>query len=350
MIKVEKIFFGKHEEKEIYKYGLKNGNGFQVNILNLGGIITEIYVNDKNGESKNVVLGYDSLEKYIDNPAYPGAVIGRTAGRIKNGCFSVDGTVYNLYKNNGQNSLHGGSRGLNSKIFDVRELCDGIELFYESPHLEEGYPGNVNFKICYTVSEDNCLTVTYEAESDRKTYVNLTNHTYFNLSGEISENGDEQILKIDSDKVCELGEGLIPTGLFINVENTAFDFRKALSIKEGMEKGHSQFDITRAYDHPFVLNSNKIGKIPQVTLYSNYSGINMEVYTTENTAVIYTGNYLDEVPVFYSKRGNLEKNKRYMGVTVETQDYPNGINEGNFGVKLLEKGEKYIQKTIFKFY
>lgn len=193
MINVEKSLFGKYEGQDVYKYELKNSDGFQVNVLNFGGIITEIFVKNKEGQLKNVVLGYAEFEEYIDNSAYPGAIIGRTAGRIENGIFSIDGIIYDLNKNNGENSLHGGNKGLNTKIFNVRELGNGIELSYKSPHMEEGYPGNVNFEICYLINESNHLTVEYKAVSDRKTYINLTNHTYFNLSGDMEKNGDDQI-------------------------------------------------------------------------------------------------------------------------------------------------------------
>lgn len=352
MINVEKSLFGKYEGQDVYKYELKNSDGFQVNVLNFGGIITEIFVKNKEGQLKNVVLGYAEFEEYIDNPAYPGAIIGRTAGRIENGIFSIDGIIYDLNKNNGENSLHGGNKGLNTKIFNVRELGNGIELSYKSPHMEEGYPGNVNFEICYLINESNHLTVEYKAVSDRKTYINLTNHTYFNLSGDMEKNGDDQILKIDSDQVCELSENMIPTGNFIDVSDTVFDMRKGRVISDGINEGHPQFAITRAYDHPFVLNRSGVRGEPEIVLYSPHSGVEMEVCTTERAAVVYTGNYLDDVPVFdsgYSKIPKKEKNERYLGVAIETQDFPNGVNERKFRVKLLEKGKEYYQKTIFKF-
>ncbi|RRD40064.1 galactose mutarotase [Leptotrichia sp. OH3620_COT-345] len=346
MISVEKKLFGIYKGEKIFRYELKNSNGFQVNILNLGGIITGIYVKDKKGNIKNTVLGYQEIEKYIGNSAYPGAIIGRTAGRIKNGEFSIDGVKYSLGKNDGKNSLHGGKEGLNDKIYNVKELGNGIELSYISPHMEEGYPGTVEFKILYLINENNGLSLEYNAVSDRKTYINLTNHTYFNLSGNLEKNGDEQILKIKADNVCELGSGLIPTGNFISVENTVFDFREGLKIKDGIEKGHSQFKITRAYDHPFILNYSGVENEPQIILYSEYSGIEMEIRTTERSVVIYTGNYLDDVSEFQEEKG---QNRRYLGVTIETQDFPDGINIKNFNVKPLKAGEKYYSKTTYKF-
>lgn len=352
MINVEKSLFGKYEDQDVYKYELKNSNGFQVNILNFGGIITEIFVKNREGQFKNVVLGYENFEDYVGNGAYPGSIIGRTAGRIGNGIFSIDGIIYDLNKNNGNNSLHGGNKGLNTKIFNVRELGNGIELSYKSPHMEEGYPGNVDFEICYLINESNHLTIEYKAVSDRKTYINLTNHTYFNLSGDMEKNGDEQVLKIDADEVCEISENMIPTGEFIDVTDTVFDLRNGKVIADGIKERHHQFDITRAYDHPFVLNRIGVRGEPEIVLHSEYSGIEMEVCTTERVAVIYTGNYLDDVPVFdsgYNKIIKKEKNDRYLGVAIETQDFPNGINERKFKVKLLEKDKEYIQKTIFKF-
>lgn len=346
MISIEKKLFGVYKGKEVFRYELKNDSGFQVDILNLGGIITGIYTKDRKGILKNIVLGYEKLEKYIENPAYPGSVIGRTAGRTENGEFFIDGIKYSLEKNDGENSIHGGKEGLNTKSFNVKELENGIELSYTSPHMEEGYPGTVEFKISYLISENNSLTLEYSGISDKKTYINLTNHTYFNLSGNLEKNGDEQVLKIKADNVCELGSGLIPTGNFINVENTVFDFRKGLKIKDGIEKGHSQFEITRAYDHPFVLNCNKNDNDSQIVLYSEYSGIEMEITTTERTGVIYTGNYLDDAPGFQEEKG---RNRRYLGIAIETQNFPNGINEEKFNVKPLEKGEKYHNKTVYKF-
>ncbi len=348
MITIRKTLFGKYKEKEIYRYELKNGNDFKVNILNFGGIINGIFVKDRAGKSKNIVLSYSDIEKYIGNGSYAGAVIGRTAGRIKNAQFSIDGTIYKLAKNSGENSLHGGNEGLNTKVFDVREIENGIELFYTSPDGEEGYPGTVEFKISYRIDEDNQLMIEYEAVSDRKTYINLTNHTYFNLSGNTEKNGNEQILKIDADNVCELNDGLIPVGRFINVANTVFDLRKGKIIKDGIKEGHSQFRITRAYDHPFVLNFKGIKKEPQIVLYSEYSGIEMKIYTTESTAVVYTGNYLDDVSVFDGQNDG-KSNRRYLGVAIETQDFPNGVNEEKFEAKILEKGEKYYSKTVYKF-
>lgn len=368
MITVEKEIFGNYKGEDIYKYKLKNENNFQVNILNYGGIITEIIVKNKNSKLKNVVLGYKNFEKYIKNPSYAGMIVGRTSGRIENSQFELNGKVYKLVKNNGENNLHGGEVGLSNRIFEVEIIENGIELKCISPHLEEGYPGTLEIRIKYILTENNELIIEYNCFSDMDTYVNLTNHSYFNLSGNMEKNGDEQILKIEADNICELKEGLIPTGNLLNVneeKNEIFNLKNGILIKNGIEKGNleqnEQFNITRAYDHPFVLNWNKIEEKPQIILKSEYSGIKMEIYTTEKIAVVYTGNYLDDViafdSIYYEKEEDVEnfvdnykeKNNRYLGVAIETQNYPNGINEKNFPKSILKAGEKYYNKTKYKF-
>lgn len=361
MITVKKELFSLYKDTEIYKYKIKNKNGFQVNVLNYGGTITEIYTKDNEGNLRNVVLGYKNFEKYVNNGSYAGMLVGRTAGRIENAQFTIDNILYKLEKNNGENNLHGGLNGFNSKILKGEIIENGVQFYGESLHLEEGYPGNLQLKVKYVVTEDNRLVIEYSCISDKNTYVNLTNHSYFNLSGDMRENGDEQNLMIDANNVCELKEGLIPTGKLLDVtknENEIFDLRKCIKIKEGIEKGilekNEQFNITRAYDHPFVLNEN-IKNSPQISLYSKKSGICMEIFTTEKVAVVYTGNFLDDVVVFDSvydeniKTVNDTKNKRYLGVAIETQNYPNGINENNFPECILKANKEYKSKTEYKF-
>ena len=352
MITINKSLFGTHNGQAVYQYTLQNANGFRVSVLNLGGTITEIAVKDKHNVLKNVVLGYAHLEDYIGNGAYNGATIGRTSGRIHKATFTIDGKTYHLFKNNGENSLHGGKEGFSSKLFEVKELANGLEMHYTSPDGEEGYPAKVDFKVIYTITEDNSLHIAYEAVADAKTYLNITNHSYFNLSGDMEMNGDTQVLQIAADNICELAEGLIPTGDYIAVKGTTFDLRKGKVIAEGIAEGHPQFKITRAYDHPFVLNHSGLKGAPQLVLHSPHSGITMEAYTTQRVAVIYTGNFLDDVPVFdkvCTAKEKPSKNPRFVGVAIEMQDFPDGINQLKFGVKPLEKGEVYKQETVYKF-
>ena len=225
-------------------------------------------------------------------------------------------------------------------------------MHYTSPDGEEGYPAKVDFKVIYTITDDNSLHIAYEAVADAKTYLNITNHSYFNLSGDMEMNGDTQVLQIAADNICELAEGLIPTGDYIAVKGTTFDLRKGKVIAEGIAEGHPQFKITRAYDHPFVLNHSGLNGAPQLVLHSPDSGITMEAYTTQRVAVIYTGNFLDDVPVFdkvCTAKEKPSKNPRFVGVAIEMQDFPDGINQPKFGVKPLEKGEVYKQETVYKF-
>lgn len=354
MITIDKISLGSYQGQEVYQYTLQNSIGFKVSVLNLGGIITQIIVKDKHDMPKNVVLGYKDFETYIGNGAYAGAIVGRTSGRIANATFQIDGETYHLDKNNGENSLHGGVTGLTHQLFQVETLADGITLRYHSPDGEGGYPAAVDFEVTYKITEANTLAITYTATVDARTYINLTHHNYFNLAGDSAVNGDEQLLQIDADKVCELKDGLIPTGNFIDVTHTTFDLRQPKLLKEGIAEGHSQFAITRAYDHPFVLNPHSgLSQKPQVVLHSPHSGITMKAYTTQPVAVIYTGNYLDDVPVFDAFSDEKEKstaNARYAGVAIELQDYPDGINQPAFGTKIVEKGAVYKQESIYKFF
>ena len=352
MIQINKSLFGDFNGQAVYQYTLQNANDFRVSVLNLGGTITEIAVKDQHNTLKNVVLGYAHLEDYIGNGAYNGTTIGRTSGRIHNAAFTIDGNTYHLFKNNGENSLHGGKEGFSSKIFSVKELPNGLEMHYTSPDGEEGYPATVDFKVIYTITEDNSLSIVYEAVADAKTYLNITNHSYFNLSGDMQQNGDTQVLQIAADNVCELADGLIPTGNYIAVEGTTFDLRQGKQIAKGIAEGHPQFKITRAYDHPFVLKHSGLQGAPQLVLHSPHSGITMEAYTTQRVAVIYTGNFLDEVPVFdkvCTPQEKPAKNPRFVGVAIEMQDFPDGINQPKFAVPLLEKGEVYKHETIYKF-
>lgn len=331
----------KHIKDEIYEYTLKNSNHFEVAVLNLGGIITKIITKDKNDELKNVVLYYKNVDNYLDDPAYAGAIIGPTSGRIREGRYSIDGNVMQLGINNGINANHGGPKALNSKVFDVEIIENGIKLKYFWKHLMNNHYGNMDFEIIYTITEDNKLVIDLNAKSDRNSYINLTNHSYFNLAGDLEINGDEQYLKISSNKVCELDENLIPTSKFINTKDTAFDFTDYSKIKDNINKGNLQFEYTRAIDHGFVLNDKK----QAASIYSEYSGIQMDIETSQNVLVVYTGNYLDEVSAF----GNLEKNTRYLGVALEAQNYQDGINVENFDSTLTTKDMPYKQTIIFKF-
>lgn len=345
MISVESIYLGKYENKDIYRYILKNDNDFEVHILNLGGIINKILTKNKKNEKVNVVLGYDFFEKYVSDPSYAGAIIGPTSGRIDNGIFKINDVQYNLEINSGEHANHGGKGGLTSKVFEVEEIeykdMKGVELSYSWKNLEAGHPGNMKFYIRYFINDKSTLKIEFYAMSDRKSYVNMTNHSYFNLSGNLSENGDSQYLMINSDKFCEVKSNMIPNGKLIDVKNSAFDFKKPTIIKENIDKGSNQFNITRAIDHGFVLNKDGI----DATLYSKSSGIKMSLKTSQNVLVVYTGNYLDDVIPF----DNVNKNTRYMGIALEAQNYQNGINIEEFDSKLTTPVSPYYEEIEYIF-
>ncbi|NYV28181.1 aldose epimerase family protein [Streptobacillus felis] len=346
MINYTKNILGKLNDKDVVEHILKNSKGFEVHILNLGGIINKILVEDKDGNFRNVVLCYDFFEKYLNDPSYAGAIIGPTSGRIESGKYKIDGIEYALSINSGENANHGGKEGLTSKIFDVTPVTfedyKGIELKYFWPHLQGNHHGNMNFFIRYMINEDSVLLVELHAESDRKSYINLTNHSYFNLAGDLNINGDEQYIKINANEFCPVKSNMVPTGEKKSVENTCFDLRKYSKIKDGIEKSDSQFDITRAYDHAFVLNKNNDVAL---SMYSEHSGIKLDVETTQNCMVIYTGNYLDDVIPF----GDLKINPRYLGVAIEAQNYQNGINIENFDSKLTTPTNPYFEKIKYIF-
>ncbi|ACZ00805.1 aldose epimerase family protein [Streptobacillus moniliformis] len=346
MINYSKNILGKLGNKEVTEHILKNSNGFEVHILNLGGIITKILVEDKDGVFRNVVLGYDFFEKYLNDPSYAGSIIGPTSGRIENGKYSIDGIEYVLEINSGEHANHGGTNSLTSKIFDVKPVVfneyKGIELKYFWKHLDGNHHGNMTFYIRYMISEKSELLVELHAESDRNSYINLTNHSYFNLSGDLRVNGDEQLLKISANEFCPVKENMIPTGEKLKVDNTCFDLREYVKIKDGINVSHPQFDITRAYDHAFVLDKDKE---VAVSLYSEYSGIKLNVETSQNCMVVYTGNFLDDAKAF----GNLKENSRYLGVALEAQNYQNGINIENFDSKLTKPTMPYFEKIKYIF-
>ena len=346
MVTIYKETFGDMSGREINKYKMIDDSGFQVNVINYGAIITDIITKDRNNKFVNIVLGYNTLESYKKNESYIGAIIGRTAGRTEKGKFSIDGEEFSLHINNGNNSSHGGREGLDKKIFDVEIIENGIVLNYISPDMEEGYPGNLNVSIKYTIEENNTLKMEYQAVSDKDTYVNLTNHSYFNLSGceienneSFRENGAKQTLKINAEKFLELDSNMIPRNVK-DVKSSIFDFRSYRIIEEGLLEGHEQFLITRGYDHPFILDKSSKEFSVDASIYSQTSGIKMDVITNQESLVFYSGNFLKFA------------NERYIGIALETQAIPNKINSSDMSEKemqILKKGDKYYSETFLKF-
>lgn len=335
--------FGSFENHEIAQYTITNPSGMQVSILNYGGIVTGIITPDKDGNKENVVLSYTSLDGYLQkgNP-YFGALIGRYGNRIANGKFTLDGKTYTLATNNNGNSLHGGIRGFDKVVWTAEKLPgdSSLQLTYLSKDGEEGYPGNLNVKVIYTLSADNALEIDYSATTDKATPLNLTNHTYFNLSAGKDSTILAQKVMINADKYTEANDKLIPTGKLPDVKGTPMDFttEKAVGKDMGQVKG--------GYDHNWILNKNGTGVEKAATVYDPASGRFMEVFTTQPGLQFYTGNFLDGTLT------NTAGGARYMqhaALCLETQHFPDSPNQPAFPNTILKPGETYSHKTVYKF-
>ena len=335
--------------EEVYKYTLKNSTGSSVEILTLGGIIRAINVPDKNGVFADVVCGYDDIKSYFVNGGYQGALIGRFGNRIKNSKFTLDGIEYKLFDNESPNHLHGGKEGFDKKIWDDKsweiEGAMYLELKYFSKDMEEGYPGNLNVKVTYSFDENNTLSINYQATTDKKTVLNLTNHAYFNLGGYDSGRIENHTLWIDADKVSEVDSALIPTGNELSVENTPFDFRTAKLIGKDIDADDVLLKFGQGYDHNFILNSN--GTVKHIaTLKDTGSEREMKVYTNQPCVQIYAANCINENDTPF--KNNFSQKKR-CAVCLETQHAPDSPNQKNFPTCELNVGELYDYTTVFKF-
>lgn len=342
MIRTQEKIFGQIGNEEIMLYTLKNKNGMSVKITNYGGIVTSLIVPDRQGRATEVVLGFDSLQDYLDGHPYFGAIVGRYGNRIAKGQFSIDGKTYQLATNNGKNHLHGGLTGFDKKIWDAKEFADstrsGIELSLVSPDGDEGYPGNLQVKITYALTDENSLDINYYATTDKPTPINLTHHSYFNLEGAGSTDILGHMLQINADRYSPVNEELIPTGELKDVTGTPFDFRTAKPI------GRDIAQVPGGYDHNYVLNDD--GRFRMVAkVWAEGTGIGMEVYTSEPGIQFYTGNFLDGS--ITGKEGK-PYYKNY-GFCLETQHYPDSPNQPGFPDAILRPGEVYQYTTSYKF-
>lgn len=320
-------------ENNIKVYTLEN-NFLKIEILNLGACIKKIELKDKNNIPRNIVLGYDNLEEYIENPAYLGAIIGRTAGRIKNGILNIDGKEYNLSINNSTNTLHGGKNSISHRFWNIEKLSNKIICTIKSPNLENGYPGNIDIKIEYILSE-NELEIKYYADTDRKTYLNLTNHSYFNLSGDYTNTIYEDILLINSDYFLGINENSIPTNL-ISLDNSIFSFRVQKKIKDFFSGDDEQKDLANnGIDHPYILNNKNA-----VIIKNENTGIKISVETDNPAVVIYTANYLNEI-----------RFKKHSAICFETQEAPNLFQDKKLNINptFIDENNSYQKYTKFIF-
>jgi aldose 1-epimerase len=340
--------YGKTSEgKSVEEYTLTNKNGMEVRVITLGGTITSIRVPDRTGEMANVVLGCATLEDYLTQSPYFGCITGRFANRIAKATFKLNGTEYKLTANDGANSLHGGAKGFDKRVWQAREIKaadeTGLELTYTSPDGEEGYPGNLQTTVTYRLDNDNALHIDYKATTDKPTIVNLTNHSYFNLAGEGTILNHE--LMLNADHYTPTDSTAIPTGEIAKVEGTPFDFRKATVIGERIRSGHEQMVFGRGYDHNWVLNKKDKSLTLAAKLLEPISGRVLEVLTTEPAIQFYSGNFLTGTVVGQSGHTYRQSD----GLCLETQHYPDAPNQPNFPSTVLNPGETYQTTTVFKF-
>lgn len=331
---------------QIKKYTLVNKNGMRAEIINFGGIVTALTAPDRNGNYEDIVLGLTKPEDYFEaNTAFFGAIIGRYANRIAEGKFNLNGKQFNINRNNGENHLHGGNNGFHTKIWkaELLENEQTLQLSYISKDGEEGFPSEVLVKVFYTLTDENALEIEYQAVADGDTIINLSNHSYFNLSGDFNEKITNHELRLNADQYIPIDNQSIPLGNFENVENTPFDFRILKKVGKDIAEPHEQLKIANGYDHCFVLNGNGLRLIGE--LYHPKSGRNMEVITDQIGVQLYTGNFLDGKSE--GKPG--VRNEQRTGICLETQHFPDSPNQKNFPSVVLKAGEKYSKKTIYTF-
>jgi len=346
--RVTKAPFGKTKDgKAVEIYTLTNARGSEATIITYGGALVSLKVPDKKGEFGDVVLGFDSIADYEKHSAFFGPLIGRYGNRIARGKFTLDGKEYLLATNNGENHLHGGIKGFDKVIWTARSSTDkngaNLELSYLSADGEEGYPGNLNIQVVYTLTEDNKLRIVYSATTDKSTVVNLTHHSYFNLAGG-GEVLDHRLL-LNADRYTPTDKRSIPTGVVSGVAGTPFDFTNETAIGARIGQDNEQLKFGRGYDHNWVLTRKGNGIELAARVYEPISGRVMEVLTTEPGIQFYSGNFLDG-----SLPGKGGKQYPYRsGFCLETQHFPDSPNHSNFPTTVLRPGQKYSQTTIYAF-
>lgn len=347
MIPDKKNFETTIDGKQTDLYLLKNHNGMEAAITNYGGRLVSLLVPDKNGKMTDVVVGFNSVQAYENSTEpYFGATIGRFGNRIANGKFTLDGKQYNLYKNNGPNTLHGGKKGFQAVVWDANKLDDStIELHYISKDMEENFPGNLDVTVTYSLTADNGFKCEYKATTDKKTVVNLTNHAFFNLNGEGSGTVLNHTVQIYADKYTPVDSTLIPTGKIEPVTGTPLDFTKPETIGARINSNDEQLKYGGGYDHNFVLNKSSDSLTHAATVVGNMSGIVMDIYTEEPGLQFYSGNFMQGKNTF--KGGS--KDGFRTAFAMETQHFPDAPNQPAFPTTVLKPGETYHTETIYKF-
>jgi aldose 1-epimerase len=340
--RVTKQAFGKTlEGTPVDLYALEDGK-LEVRIMTYGAIIVSLRAPDRNGKLDDVVLGCDSVEQYEKQTAHFGGIVGRYANRIAHGSFQLDGHTYSIPKNDGDNSLHGGTRGFDKVVWEGKEIPDGVELTYISKDGDQGFPGKLTTTVRYTLSR-SALRIEYSATTDKDTVVNLTNHSYFNLAGKGDALG--HVVKIDASRITPVDATLIPTGELKSVEGTPFDFRTPHVVGERINADDAQLRLGRGYDHNFVLD-HQAGQLSEAAeVYEPTTGRILKVVTTEPGLQIYTGNFLDGS--ITGKEGRVY-NRRF-ALCLETQHFPDSPNHPSFPSTELKPAQKFHSVTVFEF-
>lgn len=339
--------FGSVDGKKVELFTLVNGRGMKATITNYGAIVQSLWMEDKNGNVEDIVLGFDSLKEYLNDSPYFGAIVGRYGNRIGQARFTLDGKEYHVTPNDGPNHLHGGLKGFDKVVWDARAYIDSsgpcLELHYKSSDGEEGYPGNLDVYVTYCLSTDNELRIDYRATTDQPTIINLTHHGYFNLSGNAQRDILDHKLQIMADNYTPVDSLLIPTGDIKPVEGTPFDFRNPKSIGQHIRK---VFNKKPGYDNNFVLRTGVDSFRKVAVLSDTVSGRTMEVWTDQPGLQFYSGNFLDG-----SLKGKYKVvYQQYWGLCLETQHFPDSPNKPWFPSVVLRPGEEYKTRTVYKFF
>ena len=333
------------DNKSIKLFTLKNKNGIVSQITNYGGRIVNLFTPDREGVFEDVVLGYGTAKEYLEKPDhFFGAIIGRYGNRIANGKFSIDNNEFLLDKNEEESQLHGGKKGFHAVVWEAKQISDSVlELTHFSKHLDQGFPGNLEVKVVYTLTNKNELQIEYSAVSDAKTVINLTNHSYFNLSGNFNKSIENHLFQIKADYYLPVNDKMIPTGNLEKVSNSPFDFRNLKTLKQVINKQHQQIELGSGFDHNFILDKENKDFVAKV--FDENSGRGLEVYTTEPGVQFYSGNHLNNLEgknnVLYQKRA---------AFCLETQHFPNSPNHKKFPSTLLLPEEVYTSTTTYRFY
>lgn len=336
--------------ESVKEFAFTAEDGFQVKVITYGGIITSLLVPDQNGNFEDVVLGFESLADYEQNDPYFGALIGRYGNRIANAKFSLNGEDYELEANDGANHLHGGSEGFHEvvwqgEIIEENDESATLQLTYTSPNDAGGYPGTLETTVLYKIKNDHSIEIDYQAKTDKATIINLTQHSYFNLSGDFQQPILDHELEIAANEFLPVNETLIPSGEMRSVSDTPFDFTTSKAIGRDIEVDNEQLTLGQGFDHCWILNNQGDDLSFAASLYHPESGRFMEVLTTEPGIQFYSGNFLDGT---LSAKGGGNYQFR-TGLCLETQHYPDSPNQDNFPSTVLEPGETYQTKTTYKF-